>query len=373
MIGSTLKPVYKNHRSWTLIVGTMMSLVGVIPLQAAVEVRVTSGDLMTGDIIQETETTLQIKRTVMMKHKPVETNITLQKTSITSRKEVPALIEQYKTRAAAAQPDIFSQCVLARWCYERAMVEQSLNHTQIAEKLDASNPIVAKLYTDLGYVKDETGVWTNQEEYLAKTGKVNLGGKIMTKEEAEVAKANIVKNGSVTQLEQQIRDAEWIIKNNEGKIAEYTTQRDTIKGEADKAKSDAVGAKNRIESLNKRLEESAKQQQNTRSKDNAKNDQAALAEANTTLAKASSAQKKFERELESAEDRLTKAKAALEKAKKDLPTLKKQLEELTGKAAADNAATASGKQPDSSDKPTTKDKAAPAAPETKPKGRFGDL
>jgi chromosome segregation ATPase len=353
----------------TLLVGTLLSLCGTATLEAAVEIRITSGDLMTGDITQETDTTVQLKRVIMIRHKAVESTITLQKSSITSRKEVPALTEQYKTRAASTSEDVLSQCVLARWCYERALVEQSLHHTKTAEKLDNNNPIVAKLYNDLGFVKDETSAWVSQEEYLAKTGKVSLGGTIMTKEEAELAKNKIIQNSSASRLEQQIRDAEYTIKNAETKVAEYTAQRDEAKGDVAKAKSDAAGAKNRIESLSKRAEERSKQQQNNRSQQNEKNDQAALSEANSTYSKANADQKKSERELAAAEERLEKYKVTLEKAKKDLPGLKKQLEELTGKPASDDAATAAGKKPSTSDKPS--DKAAPAA--EKPKGRFGDL
>ena len=84
----------------TLLVGTLLSLCGTTTLDAAVEIRITSGDLITGDISQETDTTVQLKRVIMIRHKAVESTITLQKSTITSRKEVPALIEQYKTRAA---------------------------------------------------------------------------------------------------------------------------------------------------------------------------------------------------------------------------------------------------------------------------------
>ncbi len=353
----------------TLLVGTLLSLCGTTTLDAAVEIRLTSGDLMTGDIAQETDTTVQLKRVIMIRHKAVESTMTLQKSNITSRKEVPALTEQYKTRAAETPENVLSQCVLARWCYERALVEQSLQHTKIAEKLDNNNPIVAKLYNDLGFVKDEANGWISQDEYLAKTGKVSLGGTIMTKEEAELAKNKIIQNSSASRLEQQIRDAEYTIKNAETKVAEYTAQRDEAKGDVAKSKSDAAGAKNRIESLSKRAEERSKQQQNNRSQQNEKNDQAALSEANATYSKATAEQKKSERELAAAEERLEKYKVTLDKAKKDLPGLKKQLEELTGKPTSEEAATAAGKKPATSDKPSDKD-----APTTeKPKGRFGDL
>jgi predicted nucleic acid-binding Zn-ribbon protein len=351
----------------TLVVGSLISLCSLTQLQAAVEIRTTSGDVIIADIVEETDTTLKLKRHVMIRHKPIESTITLQKLTITARKEVPSLVDQYKVRAAETPEEVLAQCVLARWCFERALVEQSLNHTQIAQKLDSSSPIVSKLYGDLGYVKDENGAWIGQEEYLTKTGKVSYGGTLMTKEEAEQAKLKLVQTGSIKTIEQQIRDAESSIKNAESKIAEYTAQRDEAKGGAAKAKSEAAGAKNQIEALTKRVEERSKQGQYDRTKQNQNNDQAALAEANATYKKSSSEQKKFEREQAAAEERLEKYKATFEKAKKELPDLKKKLEELTSKLAVEDPK-GGEKKSDAGEKPDEK-----SPPMEKPKSRFGDL
>ncbi len=322
----------------SLVIGTVMSVCGFAHLHAAVELRVTSGDLYTGEIVEETSTTLQLKRMVMIKHNPTETILTIDKSTITSRKEVPSMLEQYQARAEKTPDILLPQCSLARWCYERALVEQSLQHTKKAEKLDSNNPIVTKLYEDLGYVR-EGNSWVSQEEYLAKTGKVNVGGTIMTKEEAAAAKEQILTNSSKARLEQQIRDAEWLIKNSESKVAEYTQERDKAKADEAKAKSEAAGAKNRAEALAKRMDERNKAgRQNLRTQDRSGYDQAAIAEATKTYQKASADEKKATREKETAEGKLEKYKISLEKAKKELPGLKKQLAELTGESAEETPA-----------------------------------
>jgi hypothetical protein len=348
------------------VVGTLLSLGGFTQLFAAVEVRTTSGDVIMGEIAEENAKTLQIKRLVMIKHQAVETTISINKDTITTRKEVPTLLEQYNARAEKTPNILLPQCSLARWCYERALVPESLRHTQIAEKLDTNNPIVASLYTDLGYLR-ENETWISQEEYLAKNkDKVSVGGTIMTKEEAEAVKANILLNGSTARLEQQIRDAEWTIKSSETKIAEYTAQRDEAKADEAKAKADAAGAKNRMESLAKRMDERSDRQQTNRTQNKARDDQAALSEATATYNKANSTQKKSERAKEAAEERLEKYKVSLEKAKKELPELKKQLEALTGKPSEEPTAGA-----DKNNKPEAK--ANEEKKEANAKSRFGDL
>jgi hypothetical protein len=343
----------------------LAALALVVPsLEAAVEVRITSGDLITGELVEETATTLQLKRLVLIKRKPASTTITLQKTSITMRKEVPSLPEQYQARKAGASNDLLPQCALARWCLDRALVEESLFHTRAAEALDKDNPIVAKLYADLGYLKEE-GTWISEEEHLAKTGKVNLGGTIMTKEEAAIAKEKLKAASTNAHLEQQIRDAEWVIKISEGKITEATTRRDEAKSEVAKAKADGAGAKNRQEQLEKRAEARAGKNQTNRTQQAERDDQAALQEANSTLSKANAALRRWEKELDRAEEGLTRLKTSLEKAKAELPLLKKQLAESSGTAAgaADGAK--------AKDPMGTPEETKPAEPEGKPKSRFG--
>jgi len=331
-----------------------------------VEIRVTSGDLITGEVVQESATSLELKRLVVVRHKPIETTVTLQKSTITMRKEVPPLTEQYETRRANTASSLLTKCALARWCLDRALTEQSLLHTREAEKIDKFSAIVAKLYNDLGYTQVD-GAWVNEDEHLATTGKVKVGDTVMTKEEAAAAKEQILKAGANSHLEQQIRDAEWIIKTNEKKITEATERRDKAKAEVAKAEADTKGAQNRKEQLEKRREARAGKQQTNRTQQQDKEDGQALQEASADANRASAAQKKGEKELENAEEALARLKATFDKAKAALPDLQKQLEAAGGKPA-DKA----GDKPTekSTDKPVEK-RDKPAA-DGKPKSRFGE-
>jgi hypothetical protein len=348
--------------AFALLIGAASDLAA-----ATVEVRVTSGDLITGDVVQETASTLELKRLVLIRHKPVETTITVAKSTITARKEVPPLAAQYETRRASVQSTLLSQCALARWCLDRALTEQSLTHTRQAEQIDRFSPIVAKLYADLGYIKVDDQ-WVLESEHLASTGKVKVGDAVMTKEEAAIAKEQTLKAGANASIEQKIRDAEWVIKNGERKLEEATERRDKAKTELTKAEADAKGAENRKEQIEKRQQARADRPQNNRTQNQEREDQAALQQAGADYSRASGAQKKWEKELENAEEALAKVKSSIDKAKAALPELQKQLEAAGGKTAEGEK---TGDKPGekAGDKPTDKTGDKPAG--EKPKSRFG--
>ena len=338
---------------------------GLLSAATTVEIRVTSGDLITGEVVQETASSLEIKRLVMIKHKPVETTITVTKSTITMRKEVPSHAEQYETRRASAQSTLLGQCALARWCLDRAMTEQSLAHTKKAEQLDRFSPLVAKLYTDLGYIKvDET--WIVESEHLASTGKVKVGDTVMTKEEAAVAKDQTIKAGANARLEQQVRDAEWVIKTGERKLEELTERRDKAKSELAKAEADSKGATNRKEQIEKQREARAGKATTNRSQQKDREDGAALQEATSEASRAGVAQKKWEKDLEGADEALAKLKASIEKAKAALPELQKQLEAANGKPA-----TAAGEKSEKGEKKAEEKSGDKPPADGKPKSRFG--
>ena len=339
--------------------------VGLLGAATTVEVRVTSGDLITGEVVQETASTLEIKRLVMFKHKAVETTITVNKSTITMRKEVPSNTEQYETRRASAQSTLLGQCALARWCLDRAMAEQSLVHTQKAEQIDRFSPLVTKLYGDLGYIKvDET--WTVESDHLASTGKVKVGDTVMTKEEAAIAKEQTIKAGANASIEQKIRDAEWVIKTGEKKLAEATERRDKAKGELAKAEADSKGALNRKEQIEKQREARAGKATTNRSQQKDKEDSATLQEAASEASRAGVAQKKWKKDLEGADEALAKLKASIEKATAALPELQKQLAAANGKPA--DGASEKGEKIEKK----TDEKAGDKPPaDGKPKSRFG--
>ncbi len=342
---------------------------GLLGAATTVEVRVTSGDLITGEVVEETASTLELKRLVLIKHKPVETSITLNKSTITTRKEVPPLLAQYETRRTSAPSTLLGQCALARWCLDRALTEPALVHTRAAEQLDRFSPIVNKLYADLGYLKIDDA-WVRESDHLASTGKVKVGDTVMSKEEAALAKEQTTKAGANARIEQQIRDAEWVIKTSERKLEEATERRDKAKSELATAEADAKGAANRKEQAQKRMEARAGKAQNNRTQNQDREDQASLQQAASDASRAGGAQKKWEKELEAAEESLAKVKAGIEKAKAALPELQKQLAAAGGKPA-EGSDSKPGEKTDKAGEKATDKAGDKAVADGKPKSRFG--
>jgi hypothetical protein len=328
---------------------------------ATVEVQITNGDVIVGEVGEETATTLELKRLVMIRHKATATSVTVPKNIITKRSVVPSLTAQYDTRRAKADSSLFDQCALARWCFDHALVSQAIAHTKQAESDDSFSPIVAKLYNDLGFTK-VGDAWVNEDEHLTNTGMVKVGNKVMTKDEAAAAKESLAKNNANARLEQQVQDAESIIKTSEKKITDATQKRDNAKSELAKAQADVQGAQNRGKQVEKQIEAAAaasgKNQNNRQQQKQTTDNQATLQEAANDFAKANSAKLKWEKDLANHDEALAKLKTSLEKAKAALPELKKQLEAATGKPSEPPAATP---------KPTDEKPAS-----TKPKSRFGE-
>ncbi len=320
---------------------------------------------------------------VLVKRNPVATNVIIPKIQVTRRQKVPPLAEQYQARIKDQPDHLLAQCAIARWCVEKCLMNEALVHTKKAEVEDTDNPIVARLYTDLGYVKDDTGAWVKEDEYLAKTGKVNFAGKIMTPEQAEKAKAIAKLTAERDVLQQQIRDADWSTGSGEDKVKDLTEKLGKAKENQARNKADSAGAKARMEQLNKRIADRTARQQNgnnngARNQTNPENDRKELQEATATASKSTQDQAAADRAVADAEKRLTEVKTRMEKAKTELPTWKKRLEEvqielakLTGKpvpgaekAGAEKTGEAAAKTEKAGDKPS--EEAA------KPKSRFGN-
>jgi hypothetical protein len=360
---------------------------GLLPaaLTAEEELRLTTGEIIVGELVKENDESIEIRRMVLVKRTPVATNVIIPKIQVTRRQKVPPLAEQYQARIKDQPDTLLAQCAIARWCIEKCLMSEALVHTRKAEAEDTENPIVAKLYADLGYVRDE-GAWVKEDEYLAKTGKVNYAGKIMTPEQAEKAKAIAKLMAERDTLQQQIRDADWSSTNGEDKLKDLNEKLAKAKEAQAKNKADGAGAKARVEQLTKRIAERTARQNNNNGGGNGRNqaglenDKKELQEATATASHSAQEQAAADRAVADAEKRLTEMKTRTEKAKTELPAWKKRLEEvqaeiakLTGKPVpgADKADGAKdGKDGDAAkgDKPGDK----PTDEAAKPKSRFGN-
>lgn len=352
---------------------------GLLPaaLIAEEELRLTSGELIVGELVKETDESIEIRRLVLVKRNPVATNVIIPKNQVTRRQKVPPLPEQYQARIKDQPDHLLAQCAIARWCIEKCLMNEALVHTRKAEAEDADNPIVAKLYADIGYVKDEAGAWVKEDEYLAKTGKVSVNGKIMTPEQAEKAKAIAKLTAERDTLQQQIRDADWSTGSAEDKVKDLTEKLGKARENQARAKADGAGAKARMEQLNKRIADRTARQQNgnngARNQTNLENDRKELQEATATASKSAQEQAAADRAVADAEKRLTEVKTRMERAKTELPAWKKRLEEVNAELATLTGKPAPGaeKAGDAAEK-GDKEKAEKEKGDEAKKSRFGN-
>ena len=229
-------------------------------LQAEEEVHLASGEVVVGELVSETTTTLEVRRQVLIRHTAVAANVTIPKDQITRREKVPSFHDQYLARAKNAPDTLEGHLALARWSIDHCLVKEAAQNAQRADDIDSDNPLVLKVFSDLGYIK-EKDTWVREDEYLARTGLVDYQGKIMTPAEAEKAKAIYAATQEHDEATQAIKDDQFYLAHGDEKVKELSDKLDKDKADQAKAKGDADAAKTRIDADNKKQADLANQPQ----------------------------------------------------------------------------------------------------------------
>jgi hypothetical protein len=349
-----------SRRAGLLAVAVAVASCGLAPAACAEEeLHLASGEVVTGELITETATTIEIRRQVLIKHNAVAASVTIDKDQITRREKVASFADQYKARQKTSPDTLEGHIALARWSADHCLVAEAAQNAQRADDLDSDNPLVSRLFNELGYVKIKDQ-FVREDEYLAKNGLVDYQGKIMTPAEAEKAKAIYLANQEHDDATQAIKDDQFYLAHGDEKVKELTDKLEKEKGDASKAKGDVTAAKARIDADNKRQADLDAQQQQQAANgnnngngnggyNNRRNQQQQLtpaqqiakdlADANTALSKATDDQRTADRLVASDQRKLATLQAAVAKAKDDLPAQQDRLKkadadilELTGKA-----------------------------------------
>lgn len=342
-------------------------------LTAEEEIHLASGDVVVGELLSESPTSLDVRRQVLIKHNAATATVTIPKDQITYRTKVASFATQYQARAKTTPDTLEGHMALARWSIEHCLVAEAALNAKRADDLDSDNPLVVKLFRDLGYIQ-EKDAWVREDEYLARTGMVDYMGKIMTPAQAEKAKAVFAATQEHDAATQAIKDDQFYLAHGDEKVKELTDKLDKDKADAAKDKSDADAAKTRIDADTKKQADLAnnpqqpagnnggqgggrRNQQNpqTQAQQLAKD----LADATATYTKASDDQKAADRLVATETKHLATLQAAVDKAKDDLPIQQERL-----KKADDEITALTGKPPPSADdkgndaaKPATEAKA----------------
>jgi len=332
-------------------------------LVAEEEVLLASGETVTGELVSECGTTLEIRRQIIIKHRPMSATVTISKDQITHRGAVASFAVQYQARVTSSPDTLEGHVALARWCVDHCLVKEAADNALRADVIDSDNVLVERLFSELGYIK-VTDQWVREDEYLAKTGLVDYGGKIMTSAEAEKAKtiaADTLEHDAATQA---IKDDQFYLAHGQEKIKELSDKLEKEKADLAKAKGDASAAKTRIDADTKKQADQAnqptppanptgggmggrrnnQQPQVTPAQQIAKD----LADATAAYEKATEVQHTVDHLVASDQRRLTALQAAVGKAKDDLPVQQERL-----KHADDDLTTQTGKAPASSQDAST--------------------
>jgi hypothetical protein len=335
------------------------------------EILLVSGERVTGEVITEGGTTLEVRRLVLVKHNAVAATVTIAKDQITHREKVPSAAIQYQARAKDTPDTLEGHVALARWSISHCLVKEAADNAKRADDIDSDNPLVIRLYKDLGYIKAKDA-WVREDEYLAANGLVDYQGRIMTPAEAEKAKAIYAATQEHDAAAQAVKDDEFYLAHGEDKVKELTDKLDKEKADQSKAKDDATAAKTRIDDDNKKLADLANQppqpapqptggrrggnqqpqltpvQQTTKD----------LADATAAYQKATDEQHAADHLVASDQRKLTTLQAAVAKAKDDLP-----IQQARVKKAEDDYTALTGKP-----YPVVEDKAADATKSADAKG-----
>ncbi len=314
------------------------------------EILLVSGERVTGEVITDGATTLEVRRLVLVKHNAVPATVIIAKDQITHREKVPSAAIQYQARAKGIPDTVEGHVALARWSISHCLVKEAADNAKRADDLDSDNPMVTHLFKDLGYI-NQKDTWVREDEYLAANGLVDYMGKIMTPAEAEKAKATYAATQEHDAATQAVKDDEFYLAHGEDKVKELSDKLDKEKADQSKAKDEAAAAKTRIDDDNKKLADLAnqpkqpapqptggrrgnQQPQLTPAQQATKD----LADATTAYEKASDDQKTADRLVTSDQRKLTTLQAAVAKSKDDLPIQQARLKKadddytaLTGK------------------------------------------
>src|SRR5271156_688021 len=119
-------------------------------LLAEEEIHLASGEVVTGELINETSTPLEIRRQVLIKHSAVVATVNIDKDQITRREKVASAAEQYKIRQKSTPDTLEAHIALARWSVDHCLVKEAAENAQRADDIDSDNPLVNKLFGELG-------------------------------------------------------------------------------------------------------------------------------------------------------------------------------------------------------------------------------
>jgi hypothetical protein len=231
-----------------------------------VQLKMTSGEVIPGEIVSQDDKQITLKRTIGGKKGPMSVTMTYEREKIAEVIPMPSPKDEYEKKAPDVPKTAKDQLAFAKWCQENALTDQAVDHAKKAAGLDATDADSRSFLNDLGWYELD-GTWLNEAEYMAKTGKVKYNGKLMTAKEAEEAKAKAAEKQAANEVEEKTNRLASIDKRiaaNKEDAAEIDQKIQKINSDISAAESDAKAmetAKQNYDSAEKALESARAQSQ----------------------------------------------------------------------------------------------------------------
>jgi hypothetical protein len=165
-----------------------------------VQLKMVSGEVIAGEIVSEDDKQITLKRVMAGKKGPMTVTMSYEREKIAEVVAMPSAKDEYVKKAAAAGATAKDQLALARWCQENNLSEQAIEHAKKAAALDVTDTASRDFLGGLGQYELD-GKWLNEADYMAATGKVKYGGKLVTAKEAEELKLKAVEKEAADELE----------------------------------------------------------------------------------------------------------------------------------------------------------------------------
>jgi predicted nucleic acid-binding Zn-ribbon protein len=212
-----------------------------------VEVHLTSGQTVSGELENEGVDTITVKVSMPTKNgKAMSISKDYARTDIKELVRLKDPEDAYKDRDAAAKT-ADDHAALAAWCRDQSMTDRAIDHAKRALALDPKQEAATKLLGDLGYVLDN-GKWVKESDWLASQGKVRYEGRIMTIAEADALKAQEKLKADVKAAQQVVDDKTAGLAALDRRIADLPKRpaeidKELTKDQADLAKAQGAAAK----------------------------------------------------------------------------------------------------------------------------------
>ena len=224
----------------------MLACTLAISLSFGEEVRIAlwSGETFTGELLKADGEGVTVKRVFLMPSgKPASVTTKIKHQDIKLREKIESFDWEY-SRKVPELKTAEDHRLIALWALERQRLDIAVYHAKKAVGMAPDNPEVLALMTKFGLTLDN-GEWLPTAEVLAKQGKINFGGKIVTTEEAQQLRVQNALKLRTSQLQQELKESLESLPRQEGRLV--TLRTDLVMDKEDQARLGKDGQQKELE------------------------------------------------------------------------------------------------------------------------------